>query len=68
MATYKDIQRATGLSLSTISKHFNGAPVRPENATAIKQAADELGFRVNGVARGLRSGRWVTGGVLVPSL
>ncbi|MGO1467700.1 MAG: LacI family DNA-binding transcriptional regulator [Microbacterium gubbeenense] len=68
MATYKDIQRATGLSLSTISKHFNGAPVRPENATAIKQAADELCFRVNGVARGLRSGRSETVGVLVPSL
>ena len=27
MATYKDIQRLTGLSLSTISKYFNDLPV-----------------------------------------
>lgn len=68
MATYKDIQRATGLSLSTISKHFNGQSVRPENGVAIQRAADDLGFRLNGVARGLRSGRSQTVGILVPSL
>jgi len=68
MATYKDIQRATGLSLSTISKYFNGQGVRPENGAAIQSAADELGFRLNGVARGLRSGRSQTVGILVPSL
>ncbi|PPH06974.1 LacI family transcriptional regulator, partial [Rathayibacter sp. AY1G1] len=52
MATYKDLQRLTGLSLSTISKHYNGLPVRPENRAAIEAAAAEVGFRVNGFARG----------------
>lgn len=68
MATYKDLQRLTGLSLSTISKHYNGLPVRPENAAAIEAAAERLGFRVNGFARGLRSRRSRTVGVLLPAL
>lgn len=68
MATYKDLQRATGLSLSTISKHYNGLPVRAANAAAIEEAAERLGFRVNGFARGLRSRRSRTVGVLLPAL
>ena len=43
MATYKDLQRATGLSLATISKHYNGKPVRAANAAAIEEAAARLG-------------------------
>lgn len=68
VATYKDIQRVTGLSLATISKHFNGGNVRAENRTAIDAAAADLGFRVNAVARSLRSRRSRTVGVLVPEL
>lgn len=68
MATYKDIQRETGLSLATISKHFNGKPVRPANAVAIQAAADRLGFRVNPAARSLRAGRTNAIGVLLPAL
>ncbi|PPG86204.1 LacI family transcriptional regulator [Rathayibacter sp. AY1F3] len=68
MATYKDLQRLTGLSLSTISKHYNGLSVRPENRAAIEAAAAEVGFRVNGFARGLRSRRSRTVGVLLPAL
>jgi LacI family transcriptional regulator len=67
-ATYKDIQRRTGLSLATISKYYNGGTVRPENAVAIQAAADALGFHINDFARSLRSGRSQTVGVLVPSL
>lgn len=68
VATYKDIQRVTGLSLATISKHFNGGNVLAENRTAIETAAADLGFRVNAVARSLRSRRSRTVGVLVPEL
>lgn len=68
MATYKDIQRLTGLSLATISKHYNGGNVLPANRDAILRAAEELEFRPNEMARGLRSGRSATVGVLVPSL
>lgn len=67
-ATYKDLQRETGLSLATISKFYNGGSVREENADAIRTAAAALGFRPNGFARSLRSRRSGTIGVLLPAL
>ncbi|WP_432545787.1 LacI family DNA-binding transcriptional regulator [Kineococcus sp. SYSU DK004] len=66
--TYKDIQRMTGLSLATISKHFNGGNVLAANRAAIEEAAADLGFRVNEVARSLRTRRSGTVGVLLPAL
>ncbi|AMM21601.1 hypothetical protein AX769_17465 [Frondihabitans sp. PAMC 28766] len=68
MATYKDIQQATGLSLSTISKYYNGRTVLDENRAAIEEAAERLGFRINGFARNLRARRSRTVGVLLPEL
>ena len=41
-ATYKDIQKMTGLSLSTISNYFNGISVRVKNRKAIEQAIEKL--------------------------
>lgn len=67
-ATYKDIQRETGLSLATISKHYNGGTVLEPNRLAIEDAARRLGFRANGFARNLRSRRSGTIGVLLPAL
>jgi DNA-binding LacI/PurR family transcriptional regulator len=67
-ATYKDIQKMTGLSLSTISKYFNGGNVRPDNAEAIKRAASELDYRVNSFAQSLRTQKSKTVGVLLPDL
>ncbi|WP_305785400.1 LacI family DNA-binding transcriptional regulator [Symbioplanes lichenis] len=68
MSSYKDIQRLTGLSLATISKYFNGRTVLDENRRAIEEAAEQLGFRPNTIARNLRSGRSRTVGVLLPAL
>lgn len=68
MATYKDIQHLTGLSLSTISKYFNGAPVRPGSRSAIEAAVTRLDYRVNPAARSLRRGRSQSVGVLLPAL
>ncbi len=67
-ATYKDIQRLTGLSLSTISKYLNGGHVLEENAQAIRRAIDTLDFRVNELARGLKTKRSSTVGILIPEL
>lgn len=64
-ATYKDIQRITGISLSTISKYFNGGNVTDKNRRAIEEAAGQLNFRVNEYARGLKSKKTRTIGVLI---
>lgn len=66
-ATYKDIQRATGLSLATISKYFNGRNVLPHNRLSIEAAAAELEYRPNAFASSLRRGVTRTVGVLLPS-
>lgn len=68
VATYKDIRRLTGLSLATISKYYNGGNVLDTNRELIEKAAEELGFQINHVARGLRSRRTMTVGVVLDQL
>jgi len=68
VTTYKDIQRATGLSLAPISKYYNGRNVLEANREAIESAARQLDFRPNQHARMLRSRRSRTVGVLLPAL
>jgi LacI family transcriptional regulator len=67
-ATYKDIRRMTGLSLATISKYYNGGNVLGQNRELIERAAAELDYQVNNVARGLRSRRSMTIGVILDEL
>lgn len=43
-ATITDIAKATGLSVSTISKYLNNKPVLPENKTKIEEAIRMLDF------------------------
>lgn len=66
--TYKDLRRLTGLSLATISKYFNGGNVIDANRTLIEQAVQDLGYQVNDFARGLRSRRSLTIGVVLAEL
>ena len=68
VATYKDIRRITGLSLATISKYYNGGNVLGPNRELIEKAAADLDYQVNNVARGLRSKRSMTIGVILDEL
>lgn len=67
-ATIKDIAKKTGLGLATISKYLNGGNVRVENRKAIEEAIKELDFRVNEFARGLKTSKSKTIGVIIPEL
>ena len=67
-ATIKDIAKATGLGLATISKYLNGGNVRPENKIAIEKAIAELNYTVNSFARSLKTNRSKTVGILLPEL
>ena len=64
----KDIQKATGLGLATISKYINGGSVRPATKALLDQAIEELGYRRNETARALKTSRTKTIGVLIPEL
>jgi DNA-binding LacI/PurR family transcriptional regulator len=67
--TMKDIATAVGVSQSTVSRVLSGAPpsVRVADATRerIIAVADQLGFRPNPLARGLRGARTMLLGVVV---
>jgi LacI family transcriptional regulator len=67
-STIKDISRMTGLSLATISKYLNGGNLLPENHDSIKKAIEELDFRVNSFARGLKTSKSNMIGIVIPMI
>lgn len=67
-ATIKDIANRTGLGLATISSYLNGGNVREKNRIKIEEAINELHFEVNEVARGLKTNKTKTVGVVIPEL
>jgi LacI family transcriptional regulator len=67
-ATIKDIAKLTGLGLATISSYLNGGNVREENKKKIEAAIKELNFEINEVARGLKTNKTKTIGVVIPEL
>lgn len=66
--TLKDIARETGLSVATVSKYINGVPLKEKNRIAVEQAIRKLGYTVNEYARGLKSNKSRTIGVVIPEL
>lgn len=66
--TIKDIAKETGLANATISAYLNGVPVREYNRVKIEQAIKKLGYIRNEYARGLKTHRSGTIGVLIPEL
>ncbi len=67
-STIKDVARRAGVSIATVSKFINGGNVLDENRSAIEEAIYELNYQVNTVARGMKTRRSMTVGVLIPSL
>ncbi len=67
-ATIKDIARETGLSIATISKYINGGNLRSANRIAIEKAIKKLDYTINEYARGLKSNKSRTIGVIIPEL
>ena len=71
MATLRDVARASGVSVSVVSRVLNDAAdlrVRPETRARVQQALRELDYAPNHAARGLRLGQSSALGLVVPSL
>jgi LacI family transcriptional regulator len=71
MANLKDVARLAGYDPSTVSRVLSDAhygPLRPETRERILQAARELNYRPNSVARSLRTRRTGAIALLVPDL
>ncbi|MGH2890259.1 MAG: LacI family DNA-binding transcriptional regulator, partial [Solirubrobacteraceae bacterium] len=69
--TIRDVARLADVHPGTVSRALNEqtrALVNEETAARVLRAADELGYRPNPIARGLKTNRSFTIGVLIPDL
>ncbi|GAA4208635.1 LacI family DNA-binding transcriptional regulator [Actinocatenispora rupis] len=68
--TLRQVAAEAGVSLKTASRVLNGHPhVTEATAARVRQAADRLGFRLNRIARELRSGATSTSvGLIISDL
>ncbi|HWT22081.1 MAG TPA: LacI family DNA-binding transcriptional regulator, partial [Solirubrobacteraceae bacterium] len=65
MPTVADVAARAGVSVGTVSKAMNGrGQLRAQTRERVLEAARELGFHPNALARGLLTGRTYTVGVL----
>jgi len=71
IVTLRDVARAAEVHPGTASRALNPgtrSQVKVETAERVLAAAAELGYRVNPIARSLRTSRSLTVGVLIPDL
>ncbi len=67
--TQRDLARAVGVSINTVSRALNGKPdIHPATKERILAAAERLGYRPNKLARGLRANKTGTIGVIVTDI
>ena len=69
--TIRDVARVAEVHPGTVSRALNEQTrslVNPETADRVLRAAEELGYRPNPIARGLKTNRSYTVGVLIPDL
>ena len=68
--TLRDVARAAKVHPGTVSRALNAETrglVNEETAERVMRAAEELGYRPNPIARGLKTNRSFTVGVLLPT-
>jgi LacI family transcriptional regulator len=69
--TIRDVARVADVHPGTVSRALNERTrglVNPETAERVIQAARELGYHANPIARGLKTNRSFTVGVLIPDI
>lgn len=68
-ATARDVARAAGVSVATVSRVLNGNPsVAPALQEQVQRVADELGYTPHAAARALALQRSMAIGAIVPTL
>ena len=68
MPTIIDVAKRAGVSKSTISRYLNGEQIREENRIKIEKAIKELDYHINPIARGLKTSRNYTIGVIITNI
>jgi LacI family transcriptional regulator len=68
MSTIKDVAIKSKTSVGTVSRYLNGYIIKELNRLKIEEAIKELDFTINPIARGLKTNKTNTIGVLIPGL
>ena len=69
MATLKDVAKLACVDVSTVSRALNNTSyVHPDTKKRIMEAVEQLSYKPNILAKGLRQGKRHTIGVVVPRL
>lgn len=69
--TLKDIARETGVHVSTVSRALDPnarTSLSPEVIQRVRKAAEQMGYRPNRLASGLRTRRTMTVGIMLPDI
>lgn len=66
--TIVDVAKKAGVSVSTVSKFINGGNVIEPKRSVIEATIKELGFVVNPIARGMKTRKTNTIGVVIPGM
>ena len=66
--TMKDVAKAAGVSVGTVSKVVNGIPVGESCRQRVEAAIAELDYHVNSYARGLKVMRTFTIALIIPNI
>lgn len=64
--TIKDVAKLSGTSISSVSRYLNGNPIRQGNKSRIEKAIKELNYEINLSAKGLKTSKSMTVGVVIP--
>ena len=65
--TVKDVAEAAGVSTATVSRVLNGDPkVRPGTAKRVMEQVEKLDYRMNRIARSLKTNKTHTIGIVAP--
>lgn len=68
MPTIRDVAKVANVSIGTVSRYLNGYNIKEENRIKIESAIQQLNFRSNPIARGLRTNKSHSVGVLIPRI
>ncbi len=66
--TLRDVAEAAGLSVAAVSYALRGMQTSTETQARVRRVADDLGYRVDPIARALASGKTGTVGVVMSTL
>jgi len=68
MATIREVAKVAGVSVGSVSRYLNGYRLKKENMENIQQAIEELQFKENIIAKGLKNKKTLAVGVVINSL